>query len=301
MRLTVDFSGLEKALESIGGQKAEIGPLRDRRVIKSPIELKLIEQGSIVISGAELVEQLTFPSGLLAIGNTQITLHIEKYKLEEEWLRQVPARWGAKYHFTDCKTIERMKAEGKFERYVTSNKKDGLFAVKPYDKASSQYLKAIESAILPCQNCLELLNYNGFAGLPRAARLEAVEKFSVATFFKENKSIFRCLPLYAQDPLSGGNYTNDWDKISREVRVAANWCCSCCGVQCDGHTDLLHVHHKDGNRPNNRRSNLEVVCLACHKTRPFHGHMYYSSIQKTKLENLRVSQKRPRSCEKCEN
>ena len=138
MRLTVDFSGLEKALESIGGQKAEIGPLRDRRVIKSPIELKLIEQGSIVISGAELVEQLTFPSGLLAIGNTQITLHIEKYKLEEEWLRQVPARWGPKYHFTDCKTIERMKAEGKFERYVTSNKKDGLFAVKPYDKASSQ-------------------------------------------------------------------------------------------------------------------------------------------------------------------
>ena len=33
---------------------------------------------------------------------------------------------------------------------------------------------------------------------------------------------------------------------------------------------LLLVHHKDGNRKNNRRSNLEIVCANCHKKRHLH-------------------------------
>ena len=53
------------------------------------------------------------------------------------------------------------------------------------------------------------------------------------------------------------------DKMKKELMLG----CIDCGIKEDY---LLLVHHKDGNRQNNKKENLEVVCRNCHAKR----HLY---------------------------
>jgi len=76
MHIKADFSGLEVALQTIGGTKASIGGIRNARAITNPIELQIQQQGSVVLSGAELALHLSNAAGLVSIGETQITRHI---------------------------------------------------------------------------------------------------------------------------------------------------------------------------------------------------------------------------------
>ena len=299
MAINVDLSGLEKALKSIGGKKAEIGSIRRRTKIAGPIESKIIEDGSVVLIGDELIKHLDASTGLLAIGNTQITLHIYDPFSDKEVLSEQPAT-QPKFHLTECKTIENMRDKGRFDRYVSSNRRDGLFQVRPYEFDKKIRGAEMEANLTPCKNCLMSLNYNGYAQQDIYSMKEKIfSNFSLKNFFKDFESVFRCLPLYTVETFPEGNYTKDWACRSHEARRKANWTCSCCGICCVEQTGLLHVHHKDGNRGNNRPSNLEVLCLACHKSRPFHGRMAYSPQKKLKLEQLRISQKLPRLCDSC--
>lgn len=299
MQLKADFSGIESALLAIGGVKADIGQLRSSKQIRNPIELQIIEQGSVVLSGAELVEHLSTTAGLLSIGETQITLHIFDPFEEEESLSEKPAR-KTRFHVSECKTIEDMRDKGRGNRYVSSARHDGLFEVRPYDNLTHTRGDKMEAFLQPCHNCLTVLNYEKYAEMKtKSGRSEVIGKFELGKFFEDFKSIFRCLPIYTSDTFPEGDYPDDWARKSWETRNASGWVCSCCGINCSKNTGMLHAHHKDGNRGNVRPSNLEVVCVACHKARPFHGAMYYPPNIKMKLENLRVSQKLPRICSKC--
>ena len=300
MKFDVSFAGLENALRSIGGQKAEIGSLRDTKIFANPIELKIIEQGSVVLSGEELVNQLSTVAGLLSIGETQITLHIYDPFEDEETLSLIPAP-KPRYHLTECKTLKFMYESGRKNRYVSSRVENGHFKVRPYDKETRIRGDEMMASLHPCHYCLMELNHDGFAQLKsRNDRENAKINFSLSQFFEDYKSVFRCLPLYTPETFPMGNYTNDWARISRETRKLANWICACCGVNCTENTGLLHVHHMDGNRGNNKPSNLEVLCVACHKAQPLHGKMQYKPAEKLKLENLRTSQKITNKCIKCE-
>jgi hypothetical protein len=308
MRLNIDFSRLEAALLSIGGKKAEIGHLRSSRQILNPIELQIIEKGSLILSGADLAENLSKTAGLLAIGNTQITLHIYEPFEDRESLSSDPAL-KTRFHLADCKTIEDMRDKGRENRYVSSIRQDGFFEVRPLkDSFVGRFMDSTENdrdekmaaRLLPCHHCLTLLNYDGYAELfGKEARDQAKLDFSVETFFDEHKTIFRNLPIYTPGTFPEGGYSKEWSKISRELRHNNDWLCSCCGLNCGKLRSLLHVHHKDGNRGNERLSNLEVVCLACHKSRPLHGHLYYPMDERIKLERARRSQGLPEHCSNC--
>ena len=299
MKLTFDSSGLEDALRSIGGKKATLGEIRNARVIENPIELRIQREQEVVLTGAELAEQLRNPGGLLAIGNTQVTLHIYDPFVDEFKLSELPAD-QPKFHMTECRTIEDMRNRGRFNRYVTSVRADGYFSVRPWDEITSKRGEAMEAMLDPCKNCLKSLDYYGWASATSQQKNEIMRAFSVEKFYEEFESIFRCLPLYTPETFPDGNYTDDWAKISHETRRKANWVCSCCRIDCSNNTGLLHVHHKDGNRGNNRPSNLEVLCVGCHKARPFHESMYVSSATKNNLEQLRLDQKFKRVCEICD-
>ena len=52
----------------------------------------------------------------------------------------------------------------------------------------------------------------------------------------------------------------DWPGNIRELRN----CVECAVVMCNGEEITLEVHHKDGNKLNNRRSNLVVVTKSQH-------------------------------------
>lgn len=299
MKIKVDFSGLEAALLSIGGKKADIGTLRNMRKISNPIEQKILDGGSVVLSGAELAEHLSTVGGLLAIESTQITLHIFEPYESEEHLCAKPAI-QTRFHVTERSTIEDMRNKGRTNRYVSANRQDGLFEVRPHDKDTGDWGKKMEANLQPCYNCLMSLNYDGFAEVKtKVGHSRIISEFELSKFFADFQSIFRCLPLYTPETFPNGGYPRNWARISRETRSKAVWICSCCGLDCSKQTSLLHVHHRDGNQGNIKPSNLEVLCIACHKARPFHGNLSYSSQNKMRLQNLRISQKKPKNCAKC--
>lgn len=299
MKLNVDFSGIENARKSMGAEKAFIEHISSTATTINPIEIRLIEEGEIVLSGNELLEQLIYPAGLLAIGNTQVTLHIYDPFNDHETLNSVPAS-SPKFHICDCKTLESMRDKGRFNRYVTSNRTDGYFKVRPYNPLTRSRDDELEAVLLPCKNCLKQLNYQGYESANGNQRDEIVQNFSVEEFFEDFKSIFRCLPLYTQETFPEGNYSSSWAKTSRDARDKAGWICSCCKVNCEEAKGLLHTHHRDGNRGNDRPSNHEVLCVACHKNRPLHGHMHIKPGERLRLEQLRISQGFTRHCANCQ-
>ena len=302
MKLSIDFSRLEAALKSIGGTPADLGDIRTSTRNKVPsFEFAPGAVGPTeIIFEATDIGRLHNTSGLLAMDGKQVTLHIfQPTFVDIETLLDLPAS-GPKVHFTECKTIKEMRAYGKFNKYVTATRTDGLFSVKPRISLNGkQSNDPIEAILLPCKNCLATLNYDGWEVLSDENRQKTVERFSFARLHENFRFIFRCLPLYTTATFPDGNYPPNWARISLSVRQSANWICSCCNVGCADHHDLLHVHHKSGNKGDCKPSNLVVLCAGCHKAQPYHGHMRINPATKNKLEQLRVSQDLPCLCSNC--
>jgi len=59
-------------------------------------------------------------------------------------------------------------------------------------------------------------------------------------------------------------YSPDWRVVAREMRESAKWTCEWCGLRLSRWGTRLHVHHADGNKLNNERANLAVLCWLCH-------------------------------------
>lgn len=288
-------------MKSIGAVATSIGTIRETVERSDPFETQLAAVGTIKLSAEEVKKYVKNTAGLMAIGVQQVTLHIYHPYFDREELESIPAP-GPKFRFTECKTILRMRVSGKYDRYIASNEKNGRFPVTHFDKKSREHQSDEISATLnPCQNCLEQINYNGWSDLrSRHQRRKALRDFNLEQFYEDFQFIFRCLPTYTSDTFPNGNYPSDWARISQKIRRQADWICSCCQLDCNSDHGLLHVHHKSGNKGDVRPSNLEVVCAACHKARPFHKHMQIRPSTKNRLEQLRVSQALTRLCKKCE-
>ena len=73
-------------------------------------------------------------------------------------------------------------------------------------------------------------------------------------------------------------YTRDWNEISRKFREEHHYTCEKCGVQVSPfETEYMHVHHINGDKANNRHSNLQCLCIKCHsEVNPTHVHNFSS-------------------------
>lgn len=66
-------------------------------------------------------------------------------------------------------------------------------------------------------------------------------------------------------------YTEDWSKLSRQIRQEMDYQCELCGLSFADDPLHLHVHHRNGCKSDNRRSNLQVLCADCHAKQPGHS------------------------------
>lgn len=299
MKIRFDNSALDNAMKSIGAVPAKLGKIRRTRSLSDPFASRLDGIGTIQLSPEEVREHVKDTAGLLVFQAKQVTLHIYHPYHDKADLELIPAP-GPKFHLTECVAIKRMMHAGKYDRYIASNEKTGLFPVTHFDKEKRKHLEEMLASLAPCKYCMSQLNYEGWQETRNSyERQNILQNFDLEQFYEDFRFIFRCLPLYTSKNFPDGNYPLDWARISLDLRRQSGWICSCCRLDCVEHHDLLHVHHRSGNKGDCRPSNLKVICAACHKAQPYHNHMQIRPATKNRLEQLRVSQGLPRLCSIC--
>ena len=79
-----------------------------------------------------------------------------------------------------------------------------------------------------------------------------------------------------------------WSEISTTLRESSHWRCSECSVYLGDNQGLLHVHHKNGNKGDNRKGNLAVLCKECHSNQPNHAHLKPSPQDQKVIDDSRL-------------
>lgn len=163
-----------------------------------------------------------------------------KYKVRIE-------RYGLpKFHVTNCSKVREERASHNFHgRYFWHNSN----VVSIEDRPSGRIVE--NQTLRLCNYCRNESNINeysdtkGFLGLLDQQEQEDFNQEAIVDIF---------------------GYTLDWQKISREFRKEKEYTCENCRIKINKPSDrrFIHVHHKNGNKLNNRRHNLECLCVLCH-------------------------------------
>lgn len=157
------------------------------------------------------------------------------------------ARYGfPKFHITNCQIVLGQRNRGQFDgRYFWHNSN----TVTIEDRANGDVHENVN------------LNLCGYCRTQSSIRE-----------YSDTLGFFSFLDQQEQDDINQEievdifGYTLDWQHISREFRKEKEYTCESCGIKVEEPSDrrFIHVHHKSGNKLNNRRNNLECVCVLCH-------------------------------------
>jgi hypothetical protein len=185
-----------------------------------------------------------------------------------------------RYHLCNCRTLQYMSNIGREKRYLTTKRTDGLFEV--FDTSDYRSRK-LELKLDLCKNCVDELNDRGLWFIP----------FSLKKYFEKYDSKIPKTIRRIETVTKVQNYTPNQDDLSHEYRKAVNYECQKCGVDCSSVPSHLHLHHRDGDKSNNERSNLCVLCIDCHSREPMHEHLLFpneSKRQVSRIQSLRKEQ-----------
>lgn len=283
MRLSVDFSALHRAVAPLGKV------VTDFSIVSRSTELESI--GSHLTRGLILgkdiqLSEIESIDGILNYQGHQVMLYIPD---QGDDIRAVLAdgKEGRRIHVAECSTLELMRQTGRFDRYDVISRIDGKFPVFGNDYETGEHITG-EADLSVCKNCLKILNYKGYESQGAQKKNEIFSLFSFERFFEVYSSYFKSLPS-AKTNISS-NYTPDWVSISSKLRAELDYTCEQCGVNLDVTPKLLHVHHINGNKTDNSRTNLRALCADCHKKQPHHGHLYVSNDDTLKINQYRREQ-----------
>jgi len=238
-----------------------------------PLEGELAGNGVVVVLGDLEIgpgRELTYKSHVV-FAYIQDT-GASRYKLENE------PESSKKVHLRQCRTLDSMHGQGRFDRYVATQNKEGSFLVHTRERdgeAGEMYAN-----LVPCQNCLNLIGYSGSA-----------KDFSYDKFLSDGKTTtFARTPKTSDTDGRQSEYTNDWNVVSRNYRESVHYTCEECAVDLSSNKNLLHTHHITGVKSDNRISNLQALCKLCHNDQPNHN-LYVATHERNLIEKLRSSQR----------
>ncbi|SFU45376.1 hypothetical protein SAMN05216339_102327 [Nitrosomonas eutropha] len=234
------------------------------RLTRQELE-KLTSQDGLDISLDKLA---ILSDGTLAYKDSRVILYIRDVSVMGE--REIQP----KFHLANCRTLLQMRENNRFERYVVSIRTDGHFNLNIIQgKNISSGLYKLDV----CQNCLNFLTFNGFMmSWPRQKRSEVVREFKIDDFFEQYpKSLHSRLPGNTSNNAPLNIYPENFAKISQKLRGDLGWICQSCrsDFSAPSKRKWLHVHHINGLKHDNNKSNLAVLCISCHAQQPNHEHM----------------------------
>ena len=174
---------------------------------------------------------------------TRVFLYKRKYNIE---------RFGKpRYHICKCKTImEFMNEAGQIPEYRQAN----TMPVWVIDTSDNCKDKQIDKLPL-CKNCAEIMG--------------DIDKNTTSDEFVEILKKAAPAPSSPKEEkveVDVNGYTRDWSIISQQFREKHNYTCERCGVKVMNpfESEYIQTHHKNGNKADNRESNLECLCIKCH-------------------------------------
>ncbi|MGR5458208.1 HNH endonuclease [Vibrio sp. PNB22_1_1] len=262
MKLTLNLHSLMRAIEIMEPERSGKFTLELHETHIDKITAELEKGKDVELKDVEI------ESGLLSYKGRHVTLYIKANGT------------SARFHVSDCSTLQGMRASGRFERYVVTNNTSGEFLVDTSYGEKKARLKV-------CQNCLRKLNYKGCNTTTNITSI--VQNFNMAEFFATYSSFFPHMPSRRAETAESG-YSDDWSKISSRYRVEKNFECEECKVNMRSNRSLLHVHHVNGVKSDNRPSNLRALCIDCHSKQPMHEHMALSHRERQTINDLRKQQ-----------
>lgn len=274
MKINIDFSELQKLADQMSQTSRPFTLEMDERVFE-PIDIELSGDG-VVITPQDIEVTNT---GVLSYKGRQVLLYIKDHtrNYDRAILR---GEDGNKFHVSHCRTLIEMMERNRYQRYVATNNVMGTF------KIGAPGRPEVDVALRVCQNCLDFLNYKGSRDDRSVKKQNAIE-FNLQEFFATYSSTFKYLPKYKDDINVG--YTKDWKIISEKLRSQRGYQCEECGVNTSSARHLCHVHHRNGVKHDNHASNLEVLCIDCHR-KEHAGSMYVSNQDMYKISQLRKAQ-----------
>ncbi len=207
-------------------------------------------------SNNELFDLL--PDGTLVKINLYIpTKEIEKYSLNFINQEDLP-----KYHIYKCSTISKMFNANRKHRYKINTRDDGTFFYIFNDYRGKILRKNKNQKLNICKNCL-----NKFLHKKYSSDID-VRNFNLEDFHKQNSSFFDfdTSSLEKGEYAKPNVYNRKWNEISTQIKIRKNYTCEDCGwkPQNEYQQRFIHTHHQNGDKTNNTKDNLRVLCIECH-------------------------------------
>lgn len=280
LKLNIDFGLLHHSVRQMGAEDRDFS-LNIELPDIDPIDIELETGISITLDDIERIENRPF-----SYKGRQVILYIQDHGFKAKDVL-IDGSKGHKYHLTYCSTLEKMYNNGRFERYVVTNNTTGNFEITGYDPDTGEYISG-STELDVCKNCLSKLNYKEY----KNNRAKVFSEFSLEDFFETYQAYFKHKPKRKAGQDNDGTYSSNWKEKSASYRESKNWTCESCGLNLSTHKSLLHTHHKNGVKSDNRDSNLQALCIRCHKDQPNHQHMMksYTLDKQMKINKLRREQ-----------
>lgn len=252
----------------MGAPLGEFTPATNRDVLTAD-EIEALTKQGIDVS---LDEVHALPDGTLAYKNSRVILYIR----DVAYYRDGNQPNLPRFHVADCRTLETMRANNRFERYVVATRDDGLFSLNiiPPNEWSGG-VRSVTEQLPVCQNCLTKLRWDGFAhGMDKLTRRDIVDRFSIAQFFGVyGKTLVTKAPLHDAKTAPLNTYSVDFSALGDRIKTEREYRCDGCGINLTNYRKFLHAHHKDGQKNNTRAENITVLCVACHAEQFNHSHI----------------------------
>lgn len=284
MKIEIDFSALQSAAFKMGAPNKQIkldSGLGSLNEIDSGL-------GEGLVLGEDLqLSEIDNDNGILSYKGRQVLLYIPLQTLPiEDVIKNGKLKRAKRLHVAECRTLEAMRNDGRYDSYFVTNDINGKYLVKGKSKITKGEVEGV-AELGVCMNCLEVLNYKGYADKNYNERNEIFQNLRLSEFFETYSSYFK---YYPTQKTSIGSYTQDWKQISRQYRQTQNYTCEQCGVDLNQYKWLLQTHHINGVKTDNSSNNLRALCLGCHKKQPKHEHMDVTHKDQLLINQLRREQ-----------